>query len=75
MIISRKSTITGVVRSRDIKVNPKDYDMWEKGILNIQDAMGYVKQEDREFILSGITREEWNKAFSDEISKIVTDRL
>lgn len=75
MIIKRKSTISGVVRSRDIKVKPDDYEMWEKGILNIQDAMGYVKQEDREFILSGITREEWNMAFSEEISKIVTDNL
>lgn len=75
MIIKRKSTISGVVRSRDIKVNPNDYEMWEKGILNIQDAMGYVKQEDREFILSGITREEWNMAFSEEINKIVTDNL
>ena len=75
MIIRRKSTITGVVRSRDINVDPEDYKLWEQGILNIQDAMGYVKQEDREFILSGITKEEWNTAFSEEINKIVTDAL
>ena len=75
MIIRRKSSISGIVRSKDIDVNPKDYEMWEKGYLNIQDAMGYLKQEDRDFILSGITAAEWQNMWKEEIDNIVMDRV
>lgn len=75
MIIQRKSIFTGKVRSRDIPVKKKDYDMWANGYLNIQDAMGYLDSDSREFILTGATREEFNAAFQDEISKIVKDKL
>lgn len=30
MIIKRKSVYSGVVRSRNIDVNPRDYEMWKK---------------------------------------------
>jgi len=75
MIIRRKSSISGIVRSKDIDVNPKDYEMWEKGYLNISDAMGYLKQEDRDFILSGITATEWQNMWKEEINNIVTDNV
>jgi len=75
MIIRRKSSISGIVRSKDIDVNPEDYEMWEKGYLNISDAMGYLKQEDRDFILSGITATEWQNMWKEEINNIVTDNV
>lgn len=75
MKIRRKSSISGIHRTMDIDVNPKDYEMWEKGYLNIQDAMGYLKQEDRDFILSGITPTEWANMWKEEISNIVMDTV
>jgi hypothetical protein len=75
MIINRKSAATGIRRRREIKCDPKDYEMWEKGYLNIQDAMGYLKQEDRDFILSGITSDEWNNMWKNEIENIVMDHV
>lgn len=75
MIVQRKSAATGIVRKRNIDVNPKDYEMWDKGYLNIQDAMGYLQQEDRDFILSGITPHEWKNMWKTEIQNIVSDRL
>lgn len=66
MIIKRKSIISGKVRTRDIPVNPDDMAAWEAGLGNIQDLMPYLNDNDREFILSGITSSEWDEAFAEE---------
>ena len=66
MIIKRKSILTGIERSRNIPVNPEDMLNWEAGNINIQEAMPYLNDSDREFILTGITDEEWNQAFAEQ---------
>lgn len=66
MIIKRKSIISGKVRSRDIPVNPDDMAAWEAGLGSIQDVMPYLNDDDREFILSGITPGEWDTLFQYE---------
>lgn len=73
MLIKRKSVISGVENTRDIPVNPEDMIAWEAGAGNIQDLMPYLNDDDREFILSGITPEEWDNAFSEEIEDIIAD--
>jgi hypothetical protein len=73
MQIRRKSSLTGVYRTREVKVQPKDYEMWEKGYVSIHDAMPYLDENDRSFIIAGITDDEWKKAFAAEISNIVND--
>ena len=65
MKITRKSILSGIERVKDIPVNPEDYISWEKGFVNIEDAMPYLNDQDREFILSGITQKEWNDAFNE----------
>lgn len=63
MLITRKSYLSGIVRTRDIPCTQAQLDTWEDGCL-IQDAMCNVSAEDREFLISGITPEEW-KAFEE----------
>ena len=75
MLIKRKSAITGVERTRDIPVNPDDMIAWENGAGNIQDIMPYLNDEDREFILSGITSSEWDSVFSEQIEEIIFDNI
>lgn len=65
MKITRKSQLSGIERTLDIDVTPEQIAAWEQGAL-IQYAMPNVSLEDREFILSGITKEEWNKFFMDD---------
>lgn len=65
MQITRKSVISGIQRTMDIPVNPEDFMAWQAGYGNIQDLMPYLSLEHREFILSGITAEEWDAAFSE----------
>lgn len=65
MRITRKSIISGTERTRDIPVNPEDFITWEKGYGSIQDLMPYLSDDDREFILSGITPSEWKTIWVD----------
>ncbi len=64
MIIKRKSNLTGVENVRDIKVEPSDLFAWEAGQGSALDLMPYLSQEDRDFIVSGITKDEWISVFS-----------
>jgi hypothetical protein len=75
MIIKRKSVLTGTIRSRNIPVNPEDMALWDTGVVAIEEAMPYLNDTDREFILSGITTEEWKDAFSQQLQDIVSDVL
>lgn len=65
MQITRKSVISGIQRTMEIPVNPEDYMAWQAGYGNIQDLMPYLSLDHREFILSGITAEEWKTAFTE----------
>ena len=65
MYISRKSVISGITRTRYIPVNPDDYLAWKSGVGSVQELMPYLNDNDREFILSGITADEWEDAFSE----------
>lgn len=63
MYIKRKSVITGIERTLSIPANPDDMLAWKAGLGSIQDLMPYLNDQDREFLLSGITAEEWDGAF------------
>lgn len=64
MKITRKSIVSGITRTLDIDVTPERYDAWERGAL-IQDAMPGLTADEREFIMTGITAEEWNGYISE----------
>lgn len=64
MYIKRKSVISGIERTRSIPVNPDDYMAWKAGLGSIQDLMPYLNDSDCDFILSGITAEEWEDMFA-----------
>lgn len=70
MLIERKSAISGTVRKKDIPVNPEDYMSWKLGYGSIDDLMPYLSNEDSEFILSGIVKEEWNDFITREMATV-----
>jgi hypothetical protein len=59
MMVTRASSITGLTHTREVPVTEAQLNAWYDGA-RIQDAMPNLSAEDREFILSGITPEEWN---------------
>lgn len=64
MLIRRRSQISGIVRERDLDVTKEQLDRYFSGEL-IQRCFPNLSDGDREFILSGITEEEWDTTFSD----------
>lgn len=71
MIIEKTSIFTGTTHRRDIPIKPEDYKAWINASNNdpkrhIQNAAPYLSVDDREYMISGATPEEWNTIFGDE---------
>jgi len=63
MKITRQSMSTGIVRTLDLPVTQEQLDLWESGLV-IQRAMPNLTADEREFIMTGITGDEWKELFS-----------
>lgn len=62
MTITRKSPLTGITRTKEIDVTIDQILAWEMGEL-LQNAMPHLSADDREFVKTGITGEEWDQLF------------
>jgi hypothetical protein len=62
MKVTRKNPFTGQMLTREIPVTEEQLMAWQDGEL-IQNAMPNISAEDREFIKSGITAEQWEEMF------------
>lgn len=65
MKITKYSVVSGKTNTRDIPCTQEQIDDWQSGTL-IQNAMPNVSAEDREFLISGTTPEEWAALFGKE---------
>ena len=65
MLITKKSMFSGEWNTMDIPVTQSQIDDWESGTL-IQDAMPNVSADDREFLMTGVTPDEWINTFGSE---------
>lgn len=65
MWVTRKSQVTGIVRTVEIDVTEEQIRMWENGVL-IQQAMPHLSSADREFIMTGVINDEWTELFGEE---------
>lgn len=43
----------------EITMDPVDFHAWQAGILPIQCALSYLRPFEREFLLTGITKDDW----------------
>ena len=67
MIITKTSPFSNATNVMDINVTEEQLALWEGGML-IQNAMPNLSADEREFIMTGITPEEWDSAFSQALS-------
>ncbi len=65
MIVTRTSQVSGVRRSLDLPVTQEQLDNYARGGVLIQHAFPGLPKEDREFIKTGITAQEWDDMFKD----------
>jgi len=66
MLVTRKSNLTGNTHSREIAITEAEFAQVEARQVAIQKIVPHISAEDREFLISGITPEEWDKAFPEE---------
>tara|TARA_R110002073_G_scaffold210500_3_gene370968 strand:- start:850 stop:1056 length:207 start_codon:yes stop_codon:yes gene_type:complete len=66
MNITMTSMISGITRTKNIPVNKSQIYNWKIAGVLIQNAMPDVSVTDREFIMTGITQEEWTETFNKE---------
>ena len=65
MKITRKSILDGKERTLDLNITEDQYRMWEEGMV-IQQAMPNLTPAEREFVLTGISEDEWDELFKDD---------
>lgn len=75
MIVTRKSVLTGKIRTRNIPVKADDLQLYESGVISANEALDYLNSSDREFVMCGITNSEWKDAFSTQLQEIVNDKF
>ena len=64
MKIVRTSQVSGITRSVDLDVTEDQMALFEGGRVAIQDCFPNLSADDREFIKTGITPDEWETLFS-----------
>ena len=65
MIVTRKSPFSGKVHSMELDITQAQIAAYESGIV-IQRAFPNLTPSEREFIMTGITPEEWEETFGAE---------
>ena len=69
MIITRISPITGKSNSFDIPVSEEEMYDWYYSDKPIQQSLPDLTPDEREFILSGITPDEWDSIFREDFDE------
>ena len=60
--LTRKSMGCGKVRTRILNITEIELNLWMMGT-PIQQAMPQLTPDEREFVMTGITPDEWNQVF------------
>ena len=65
MQITRTSIFSGIKRTLEIDISEEQYQNWSSGDL-LQNCAPHLSADDREFIMTGVTPEEWGEDFGDD---------
>ena len=65
MLIERQSPYNQVINRLEIDITEEQLQEWKDGAL-IQDVMPDITEDEREFILTGMTAEDWLAIFGPE---------
>jgi hypothetical protein len=65
MIITNKSEVSGKIRSMELPVSEEQLMRYSSGRFTLQDCFPNLSPDQREFIKTGITADEWEDVFND----------
>ena len=60
MIMQRVSPVTGHTNQWDLNITAEQLDDWDNGT-PIQDAMPHLSANEREFLITGFTPDDWDR--------------
>ena len=63
--VTKPSMLSGLENTMVLDITFEQYDAWRDGTL-IQDAMPNLTPDEREFLITGITSEEWDNEYKEE---------
>jgi len=66
MKLTKVSPLTGKVTTLDLPVTADEWLSWKSGKVLIQHAMPQLTPDQREFVMTGYTPEDWEKMFPPE---------
>ena len=66
MIITKQSQLSGEWHQMEIPITQEQYASFLQDNRAIQEIFPFLIANEREFLLTGITKEEWDKTFKDD---------
>lgn len=63
--VTRTSQLSGIRRTQTFRMRYADYTRWQEGGGLVQNCMPYLTADQREFLMTGITAEEWEDLFGE----------
>jgi hypothetical protein len=63
MLVTRVSSLSGITRTMDLNVTQEQLNRYELGLGLLQNIFPDLPKEEREFIKTGITPQEWEEIF------------
>lgn len=63
MTITKISPLTGFPSTMKLDITPYEYNAWKAWGYLIQDVMPQLSSEEREFLISGATQDDWDQLY------------
>jgi len=73
MLVRRKSGLTGKVHEMDLPITQEQLDRWYSGKGMIQHIFPDLTPDQREFIMTGATQQEWDEHFGEDDEEVVEE--
>lgn len=66
MLVRMQSLMSGKINEMEIPVTLEEVDAWRRGNKLIQEVFPHLTPDQREFLMTGSTPEEWNACMPEE---------
>ena len=66
MLVSKISTFSGKTNTLDLNISAEDLLRYELGQGHVQDIFPHLTPGEREFLITGVTPQEWDEMFGEE---------
>lgn len=73
MLIERISDLSGLPHTMELPITVEQIERWQKSGELVQRAFPHLNSEQREFLMTGITSEEWEACFPEEDEELVEE--